>query len=78
MIQWLKSLFQRPNSTINLPGLNVVISHDVHVVWMVDELGGSDEFAIAELSAWLLKRGYLLHGVSFTNKEASDGSNPAQ
>lgn len=47
-----------------MPGLDVVISHSLRVVWVLDTSGVNDSNALLELEDHLKKQGYLLFHTS--------------
>jgi hypothetical protein len=47
-----------------MPGLDVVISHSLRVVWVLDTSGVNDDSALLELEEHLKKQGYLLFHTS--------------
>lgn len=70
MLSWFKRFLPQNPMTYDedmrviLPGLDIAISHSVKVVWMIDQTGTQDEYALSELEAWVKKQGYFLHCVS--------------
>lgn len=48
---------------ITLPGLDISFNHSTKTVWIVDQTGGIDNFAIKELEKWFTARGYFMHYV---------------
>jgi len=64
MFDWLKRAFAGSSQhRITMPGLDISISENIRVVWVVDQTGGSDPLPMAELGAWLHSKGYFLHAV---------------
>jgi hypothetical protein len=49
---------------LTLPGLDIVVCPTIKTVFLVDQTGSANEFALSELQQWCEKQGYFLHGVT--------------
>ena len=49
---------------IVLPGLDIAINHTLKMVFVVDQTGTDDGYAMAELNKWIESKGYFLHAVT--------------
>jgi hypothetical protein len=46
---------------ITLPGMDVAFNRETKTVFIVDQTGGTDTQALADLENWYRERGWFLH-----------------
>ena len=75
MFNWLKKLLHTPDAPeehhITLPGIDVAFNHTLRIVFLIDQTGATDDFALHQLNLWVEKHGYFLHGVSVAPEKES-------
>ena len=49
---------------ISMPGLEIAITHTLKIVWVVDQTGSTDSYALEMLEKRVNEMGYFMHCVS--------------